>query len=56
MTDEAKCHCSRALKPDHFPDIEDMHEQHATRCCGCVDSFLFGAPDCEACDTAGDAA
>ena len=49
------CHCGRTLSPTHFEDIDDLSEQHKIRCCACVDSYLFGAPDCEECEKAGEA-
>lgn len=52
------CHCGRTLSPDHFGSGDsffdkEWNEQHAIRCCACVDSFLCGASDCLECDTAG---
>ena len=51
-----QCHCGKDLHPMHFSgdkDLEDIYEQHKVRCCGCVDAYLFGAPDCDECSAEG---
>lgn len=48
------CHCGRTLSPEHFGAGDDLFEQHAIRCCACVDSYLCGADDCAECNAAGE--